>query len=92
MVYATFHNDTPLYAIGIIIMPMENTEETTEKKTRHGLISNDNIRISLVIPKKLKATLEKKAAAEQRSMSNYIVRILSAAMEPGSQDDKQNNQ
>lgn len=73
-------------------MPMENTEETTKKKSRHGIIADDKVRISLVIPKELKEVLEKAAAADQRSMSNYIVTILTAAMKPGSQHAKKNNQ
>lgn len=58
-------------------MPMENTE----KKTRHGLIAADKVRISLVLPRELKAALETAAAAENRSTSNYIVTILTAAMQ-----------
>lgn len=46
----------------------------------HGQIAEDKTRISLVIPRELKAAIEKAAAAEQRSMSNYIVMILTAAM------------
>ena len=61
--------------------------ENTEKKTRHGLIAADKVRVNLVIPRDLKAALEQAAAAEQRSMSNYIVRILTAAMQ---QQDNQN--
>ena len=49
----------------------------------HGQIAADKVRISLVIPRDLKDQLEKAAAADQRSMSNYIVTILSAAMQPG---------
>lgn len=47
----------------------------------HGQIAADKVRISLVIPKDLKEQLEKAAAADQRSMSNYIVTILTAAMQ-----------
>ena len=47
----------------------------------HGQINKDNTRISLVIPRELKAALEKAAEADQRSMSNYIVMILTAAMQ-----------
>ena len=79
MVYATMNNNTPVYLFRGIIVPME----TTEKKTRHGQIKADKVRINLVIPRDLKAALEQAAAAEQRSMSNYIVRILTAAMQPG---------
>lgn len=45
----------------------------------HGHIAADKVRISLVIPRDLKEELEKAAAADQRSMSNYIVRILTEA-------------
>ena len=45
----------------------------------HGQIAADKVRISLVIPRDLKEQLEKAAAADQRSMSNYIVRILTEA-------------
>ena len=79
MVYATMNNNTPVYLFRGIIVSME----TTEKKTRHGQIKADKVRINLVIPRDLKAALEQAAAAEQRSMSNYIVRILTAAMQPG---------
>ena len=47
----------------------------------HGQIAEDKTRISLVIPKELKEQLERAAAADQRSMSNYIVMILTAAMQ-----------
>lgn len=47
----------------------------------HGHIAADKVRISLVIPRDLKEQLEKAAAADQRSMSNYIVTILTAAMQ-----------
>ena len=47
----------------------------------HGQIAEDKTRISLVIPRDLKAALETAAAAQQRSMSNYIVKILTAAMQ-----------
>ena len=54
----------------------------------HGQIAPDKVRISLVIPRELKAALETAAAQDQRSMSNYIVTILTAAMQqqqdPGS--------
>ena len=46
----------------------------------HGQIAQDKTRISLVIPKELKEQLERAAEADQRSMSNYIVMILTAAM------------
>ena len=46
-----------------------------------GQIAADKVRISLVIPKELKAELERAAAAEQRSMSNYIVTVLTTAMQ-----------
>lgn len=52
----------------------------------HGQIAQDKTRISLVIPKELKEQLERAAAADQRSMSNYITMILTAAMQ---QQDKQ---
>lgn len=45
----------------------------------HGQIAQDKTRISLVIPKELKEQLERAAEADQRSMSNYIVMILTAA-------------
>ena len=61
-------------------MPMENTEETTEKKNRHGLIAEDKVRISLVIPRDLKEKLDSQAQSENRSMSNYIVTILMTAV------------
>lgn len=47
----------------------------------HGQIAPDKVRISLVIPRELKAALEAAAAQDQRSMSNYIVTILTAAMQ-----------
>lgn len=52
----------------------------------HGQIAEDKTRISLVIPKKLKAELEAAAADQQRSMSNYIVMILSEAVGQQSKD------
>ena len=47
----------------------------------HGQIAADKTRISLVIPKELKAALDAAAAADNRSTSNYIVTILTAAMQ-----------
>ena len=44
-----------------------------------GQISENNVRMSLVIPKDLKAELERIAAAENRSMNNLIVTILKDA-------------
>ena len=43
----------------------------------HGEISTNNIRISLVIPKELKATLSEIAVSENRTLSNLITTILS---------------
>ena len=77
MVYATLNNNTPFYLFRGIIESME----TKEKETRHGLIAPGKVRINLVIPRDLKAALEKAAADQQRSMSNYIVTILTAAMQ-----------
>ena len=55
----------------------------------HGQIAEDKTRISLVIPRDLKAALETAAAAQQRSMSNYIVTILTAAMQQQDQEQRQ---
>lgn len=82
MVYATLNNNTPFYLFRGIIVSMEKKE----KETRHGQIAADKVRINLVIPRTLKAALESAAAADQRSMSNYITMILTAAMQ---QQDKQ---
>lgn len=49
----------------------------------HGQIAADKVRISLVISRELKAALEQAAAQDQRSMSNYIVTIITAAMQQG---------
>lgn len=54
----------------------------------HGQIAQDKTRISLVMPKELKEQLERAAAADQRSMSNYIVMILTAAMQQQQQGGK----
>ena len=61
-------------------------EENKKTDTRHGKIKKENTRINLVIPRDLKAALETAAAAENRSMSNYIVTILSEAMKQQPQD------
>ena len=86
MVYATKNNNTPFLIIRGIIIAMETTEEKKTKKTRHGQIAADKTRIDIVIPRDLKAALETAAAAENRSMSNYIVTILSEAMKQQPQD------
>ena len=52
----------------------------------HGQIAADKTRISLVIPKELKAALDAAAAADNRSTSNYIVTILTAAMQQQGKD------
>ena len=45
-----------------------------------GQISETNVRMSLVIPKDLKAELERMAAEENRSTNNLIVTILKDAV------------
>lgn len=40
-------------------------------------ISNTNIRMSITLPKDLKATLDELAKEDRRTTSNYIVNILS---------------
>lgn len=39
-------------------------------------ISENNTRVQVTMPKKLRAELEKEAKADNRSLSNYIVKIL----------------
>ena len=46
-----------------------------------GEISPNNIRMSLVIPRELKAQLEIIAKAESRSLNNYITKVLKEAVE-----------
>ena len=41
-----------------------------------GQIAESNVRMSLVIPRELKAELEKIAADENRSLNNLIVTVL----------------
>ena len=44
-------------------------------------ISEENTRIQVTIPKDLKKQLEKKAKAENRSVSNYIVTLIQKDLE-----------
>lgn len=53
----------------------------------HGEIKNDKARISLVIPKDLKAEIDRRAKAEDRSMSYIIVAILKKALSTGNNGD-----
>lgn len=49
---------------------------TEEKKTRQGMIADDKMRMSLVIPRDLKPKLEAVAKAEDRSVNKIIVRAI----------------
>jgi|GEM_PF-2754707 len=44
--------------------------------SRHGILSENSAQICFVVPKELKAQLQKLAAAEDRSLSNFIAREL----------------
>ncbi len=50
--------------------------EDKVKKSRSGIISENNIRMSLVVPKKLKAELATIAGIENRSLNNLIVTVM----------------
>ena len=39
-------------------------------------ISKENIRIQITLPKELKEKLEKKAKEDNRSVSNYVVKLI----------------
>ena len=41
-------------------------------------ISNENTRIQITLPKELKEKLEKKAKKDNRSVSNYVVKLIQA--------------
>lgn len=40
------------------------------------MISKDNTRIQITLPKELKKKLEKKAKEDGRSVSNYVVKLI----------------
>lgn len=42
----------------------------------HGQIASDKDRVLVIVPKELKDWLRERAAVDNRSMSNYIVKIL----------------
>ena len=44
-------------------------------------ISEENTRIQVTIPKKLKEQLEEKAKLENRSVSNYIITLIQKNLE-----------
>jgi predicted HicB family RNase H-like nuclease len=45
------------------------------------LVSKDNVRMMLSLPKKLKIRLEALAEADNRSLNNFIVTILKGVVE-----------
>ena len=47
-----------------------------KKQSRHGMIAEDKVRISLVIPKDLKEKLTAMAEREDRSFNSLVIRIL----------------
>lgn len=49
-------------------------------------ISKENTRIQVTIPKKLKEKLEEKAMQDNRSVSNYIVKLIQEDLGDSSHD------
>lgn len=52
-----------------------------------GQISEENTRISIVIPKTLKAQADKTASADGRSLANWIRKLISDAVNEQDKSD-----